>query len=93
MHAEVTGEALRKKSGPVHSFQLPKRTLSRREHEVVVLLCEGYSVKRVATTLGIAYRTADKILENLMRKLDVTTRIQVVRWAVETGVGQRETSE
>jgi len=72
------------------NYRLPKLTLSRREREVVVLLCEGYSVRRVAKALGITYRTADITLEHLMRKLDVHNRIQVVRWAVETGVGRRE---
>jgi DNA-binding NarL/FixJ family response regulator len=56
--------------------------LTAREREVVHLLAEGKSNKQVATILGIATKTAEAHRINIMRKLNLHSIAEVVRYAV-----------
>lgn len=56
--------------------------LTAREREVVHLLAEGKSNKQVAKTLGIATKTAEAHRINIMRKLNLHSIAEVVRYAV-----------
>jgi DNA-binding NarL/FixJ family response regulator len=58
------------------------RRLTSRESEVVQLLAEGRSNKEVAETLGISVKTAEAHRSNVMRKLDVHSIGELVRYAV-----------
>ena len=57
-------------------------SLTAREREVIHLLAEGKSNKQVATTLGIATKTAEAHRINIMRKLNLHSIAEVVRYAV-----------
>jgi DNA-binding NarL/FixJ family response regulator len=57
-------------------------SLTAREREVIHLLAEGKSNKQVATTLGIAIKTAEAHRINIMRKLNLHSIAEVVRYAV-----------
>lgn len=56
--------------------------LSRRELEVLNLLKLGKTSWDIATILGISERTVNYHIANIMRKLDVISRIQAVYEAV-----------
>lgn len=56
--------------------------LTRREREIVQLIAEGRSSKEVADALGITVRTADTHRANLMRKLDLHSVSELVRYAI-----------
>jgi DNA-binding NarL/FixJ family response regulator len=56
--------------------------LTAREREVIHLLADGKSNKEVATALGIATKTAEAHRINIMRKLNVHSIAEVVRYAV-----------
>jgi DNA-binding NarL/FixJ family response regulator len=58
------------------------RRLTSRESEVVQLLAEGRSNKEVAETLGISVKTAEAHRSNVMRKLDLHSISELVRYAV-----------
>ena len=57
-------------------------SLTPREREVVQLIAEGKSSKEVAGTLGISVKTAETHRANLMRKLDVHSVSEIVRYAI-----------
>jgi HD-GYP domain-containing protein (c-di-GMP phosphodiesterase class II)/DNA-binding CsgD family transcriptional regulator len=56
--------------------------LTAREVEVLIHLARGSTNKEIATSLGIAVRTANHHIENIYAKLDVTTRAAAAVFAV-----------
>jgi two-component system nitrate/nitrite response regulator NarL len=64
-------------------------TLSPREMEVLALLARGASNKVIARELGCAETTVKLHLKHIMRKLQVSSRVQAAVYAVEQGLGQR----
>ena len=61
---------------------LLRKALSAREREVVQLLAEGKTSKEVAVVLGISVKTAETHRANIMRKLDMHSVSELVRYAV-----------
>lgn len=56
--------------------------LTTREREVLKLLAEGLSTKEVAVKLSISAKTADVHKSNLMRKLNIHDRAELVKFAI-----------
>jgi len=56
--------------------------LSGREREILVLLAEGHSLKDIATQLNLSVKTVDAHKVNLMRKLDLHDRSELIRYAI-----------
>lgn len=56
--------------------------LSDREREVLVLLADGHSLKAIATQLNLSVKTVDAHKVNLMRKLDLHDRSELIRYAI-----------
>ena len=56
--------------------------LTPRETEILKLIAEGLSSKRVARQLGISFKTAACHRSHLMAKLDVHETAGLVRYAV-----------
>jgi two-component system response regulator NreC len=72
--------------GYVRSATRPRTSydrLSRREREVLQLLAEGLSVKEVAARLNLSVKTVDAHKSNLMRKIDVHDRTELVKYAIQ----------
>jgi DNA-binding NarL/FixJ family response regulator len=69
---------------PDSASRLPlmRRCLSAREREIVHLLAEGKGSKEVAAALGISVKTADTHRANIMRKLEMHSVSELVRYAV-----------
>jgi predicted ATPase/DNA-binding CsgD family transcriptional regulator len=55
-------------------------TLTPREREVAQLIGQGLINREIAAKLGIARRTAESHVENILRKLGFATRTQVAIW-------------
>jgi len=68
---------------PAMRVPLRKGTLTLREREVMKLLAEGHTVKKVATVLGIGVKTVEAHKFNLMRKLDIHNKAQLVTVAIQ----------
>lgn len=62
---------------------LLRKALSAREREIVQLLAEGNSSKEVAVALGISVKTAETHRANIMRKLEIHSVSELVRFAVK----------
>ena len=55
--------------------------LSPREKEVLYLIVQGYSNREVADELSISTRTAETHRANILQKLNLRTRVELVRYA------------
>jgi two-component system, NarL family, response regulator NreC len=60
--------------------------LSDREREVLRLLALGYRNQEVAGMLSISVRTAETHRAHIMQKLGLSTRAELVRYALERGL-------
>jgi two-component system response regulator NreC len=63
-------------------FKAGYELLSDREREILVLLAEGHSLKEIATQLNLSVKTVDAHKCNLMRKLDLHDRSELIRYAI-----------
>jgi two-component system, NarL family, response regulator NreC len=57
-------------------------SLTRREKGIARLLAEGYTNRQIADELGLSVRTAETHRANIMGKLGLKSRVELVRWAV-----------
>lgn len=60
--------------------------LTSREREIVQLLSEGKSSKEVAAALSISVKTAETHRANIMRKLEIHSVSELVRYAVRNQI-------
>ena len=58
-------------------------TLTPREREVVKMIAEGNSVREIAGTLGLSMKTIEAHKFNLMRKLNIHNKAQLVTYAIQ----------
>lgn len=64
--------------------------LTPREQEVLILIAEGLSNAEIADKLVISIKTVDRHRENIMRKLNMHNRIELVKYAIRTGLIELE---
>jgi len=57
-------------------------TLTPREREILKLLAESSSVKEIAVMLALSVKTVEAHKFNLMRKLDIHNKAQLVTYAI-----------
>ncbi len=62
--------------------------LTEREQEILAQLAEGASNEAIAETLGISQKTVNRHRENIMRKLDLHSRADLVKYAIRKGIIQ-----
>jgi two-component system response regulator NreC len=60
--------------------------LTPREREVLVHIAEGQSNAEIAQELVISVKTVDRHRENIMRKLNMHSRIDLVKYAIKRGL-------
>lgn len=60
--------------------------LTRREHEVALLISRGLTNRQIADALTIAERTAGAHVEHIMAKLGCHARAQIAAWVTERGL-------
>ena len=58
-------------------------TLTKREREITKLLAEGQSVKEVAASFDLSVKTVEAHKFNLMRKLNIHNKAQLVQYAIQ----------
>ena len=64
----------------------PHDDLTPREREVLVLIAEGLTNAEIAEKLVISVKTVDRHRENTMRKLDLHSRVSLVKYAIKMGL-------
>ena len=74
----------------VHAYlsntDAPNGRLSVRERQVLQLVSEGHSTKKIAALLGISVKTADTHRTKVMVKLDIHQTAGLVRYAIRNGM-------
>jgi len=76
-------------TGYVRNADRPRTSydrLSAREREILKLLAEGLSVKEIAALLNLSVKTVDVHKYNLMRKIDVHDRTELIKYAIQKRV-------
>jgi len=62
------------------------QNLTDREREVLKLVAEGYTAKEIADMLVISLRTVETHKTNLMKKLNIHNKADLIRFAIRKGV-------
>jgi DNA-binding NarL/FixJ family response regulator len=57
--------------------------LTPREREVLQLIARGYLYKEIAGRLSLSVKTVESHVSNVLRKLQLSTRHELTRWATE----------
>lgn len=70
---------------PAASSASSDATLSPREQEIVTMVAYGHTNKEIAALLGIAVKTVEAHKTNVMHKLDLVSRAELVRFALSKG--------
>lgn len=73
-------------SNPHGAPMAPYETLTPREREVLHLASRGLTNREIATTLFISPRTVETHRANLMRKLNLRTQADLIRYALQRGI-------
>jgi DNA-binding NarL/FixJ family response regulator len=84
--SEMVMDGFRRRDTAPSPQVLKRERLTSREREIVQLLAEGRSSKQVATTLGISTKTAETHRANIMRKLEIHSVSDLVRYAVRNQI-------
>ena len=64
----------------------PYESLSDREKQVLKLIAEGHTSKGIAQILGISVKTVMAHRTNIMVKLDLHTRTELIKFALRKGI-------
>lgn len=81
--ADVVADSIRRRDAAPAD---PLETLTEREREVLQLLASGKTYQEVADALFISVKTVDFHRANLMRKLNLTNRAELVQFAIKRGL-------
>jgi two-component system, NarL family, response regulator NreC len=64
----------------------PEEDLTPREREVLIQIAEGLTNPEIADELSISVKTVDRHRENIMRKLNLHSRVHLVKYAIRKGL-------
>ncbi|MFZ5584453.1 MAG: response regulator [Thermodesulfobacteriota bacterium] len=84
IEAEVVGAYLesRREAPAVRGYDL----LSEREQQIFRLVAEGNSTNQIAEVLCVSPKTVEKHRTNIMKKLGLKDRLDMVKYAVKIGI-------
>ena len=71
------------RSGNTASTDPELDQLTAREREVLQLIARGYSYKEIAGRLHLSARTVESHVSSVLRKLQLSSRHEITRWAAE----------
>lgn len=63
-----------------------KRELTKRETEIVKLICTGMSDGEIAASLALSTSTVRTHRRSILKKLNLTKTVLLVRYAIDTGI-------
>ena len=87
VHPSVTHALLQ--NGTKEAEEPPRgayESLTPRETQVLGLIARGYTNSQIAGELGLSIRTVEGYRSNLMGKLGLRTRAELVEWAIAKGL-------
>jgi len=66
--------------------QDPYEQLTNREREVLKLVAEGHTTQEIAAMLVLSPKTVERHKTNLMAKLDIHNRTELIKYALRKGI-------
>jgi DNA-binding NarL/FixJ family response regulator len=85
LDSAITARVTARLLGRTDKGHQPAATLSEREAEVLRRIAAGYSNKEIAGRLSLSVKTVEAHKANAMRKLGLTGRIDIMKYAVLQG--------
>ncbi len=70
----------------LHKAESPVQALSEREREVLQYVARGHTYKEVGETLFISAKTVENHVRNILKKLRLNRKQELIRYAVEHGI-------
>lgn len=86
IHPAMTRALLKDSTATSRIEQTRVETLTQREYEVLRLIAQGNSNRQIASLLTISVRTVESHRANLMEKLHLSCRAELVRYAAQHGM-------
>ncbi|MDM5328730.1 response regulator transcription factor [Neobacillus sp. CF12] len=86
LHPAATKRLMEEYLGSIKDSHDTYHLLSDREKEVLTLVAKGYANKEIAEQLVISVKTVETHKGNLMEKLQMRTRPELVEYAVKKGL-------
>lgn len=85
---DIRGRLVIGENGPALANRPLSRaaTLTPRELEVLRYVAQGLSKKEIANQLSLSTKTVDTHCMNLMKKLDIHSRVELTRFAIREGL-------
>jgi two-component system response regulator NreC len=80
----LVGDFLQRSQSEAGAAPIPD--LTPREHEVLTLIAEGVMNQEIADQLSISVRTVERHRENIMNKLNLHSRTELVKYAIRKGL-------
>jgi two-component system nitrate/nitrite response regulator NarL len=93
MSPQMTSKLMKSVSAPPAapaSAPAEKERLSPREREILAFLARGASNKEIARSLDLAESTVKIHVQNILKKLNLLSRVQAAVYAVEHGLAGRD---
>ena len=85
VHPAMTRALLQDLHSTLVADEAPVEPLTPREMEVLRLIAEGHTNRQIAEVLSISIRTVESHRANLMSKLGLHSRVELVRYAKRHG--------
>jgi DNA-binding NarL/FixJ family response regulator len=74
-------------AGPAPEPETELDALTPREREVIQHIARGYMYKEIALRLEISPKTVEAHVSSVLRKLQLSSRHELTRWAADRGLG------
>jgi len=74
-------------TGPAPEPETELDLLTPREREVLQHIARGYMYKEIALRLDISPKTVEAHVSSVLRKLQLSSRHELTRWAADRGLG------
>lgn len=71
----------------LHKTNTPGESLSEREREVLQLVARGHTYKEIGEDLFISAKTVENHVRNILKKLQLNRKQELVRYALDHGIG------
>jgi len=86
IHPSMTRALLHEPAQRTRTPSGAHESLTPRETDVLRLIVRGYTNRQAAEELGLSVRTVETHRANLMGKLGLESRVELVRWAADNGL-------
>jgi len=86
IHSSIAAKVIDGYVGKTSEIQDPYELLTDREKQVLKLIAEGNTHKEIASILGISVKTAVAHNTNICEKLDMHSKAELIKFAIQKGI-------